>query len=598
MIKFLIGHRGVGKTSLLDRIKRYYKEESKAVQCIDLDQEIENRQGRSIPDIFESEGEEYFREMERFQLREIATMFASYEGDVFVALGAGFTPDDSVTTLGQFIWVRRETDKSGRIFLNRPRLNPEASPLDEYTERFEVREKLYRSLANETVTLKEGLDKANVFEKELFFPVSDLRATITLLPGHRTKWNIEYELRDDLLSAAQLEEALRADSLRADQPRRLLSFRSNPPSEVMLNAVVKNARVDWPVELPASMKLNPTFISLHAGSLSEAKLQLKTKSPIKLAVKIRSWSELLEGHTWWTENKIERSFLPMSDDGRWNWYRLWIGSQSLVNFVREGEGSAADQPTILDWLSTHANDPEFRQNGFAAVLGDPVIHSRTPSEQQEFFANYKMPVFSIRVTKDEWPEALPVLRDLGLKAAAVTAPLKELAFLTCNETSDLARTFESVNTLLFKDGKWIGENTDLGGFQALKVNRKESAVIWGGGGTLEITRLMVPQASLYSAQTGQVREGAKPFPPAGSPTNLVWSVGRAHYGVGTNKATAKWPPSHWKPRRVIDLNYTDDSPGLEYAALTGAEYVSGLSMFKEQARLQREFWRVHLPHGR
>lgn len=593
MIHFLIGHRGVGKTSLLERIKRYYKEESKPVQCIDLDQEIENRQGRSIPDIFESEGEEYFREMERFQLRELAQMFASYEGDVFVALGAGFVIDDQVSGLGKFIWVRRETDKSGRVFLNRPRLNSDLSPIDEYRERFDAREKSYRAVAIENLTLKEGMDRPNSFEKEFFFPISDLKATVTLSPGMSPKWKAEYELRDDLLTERQLEEALRADFLRADS-RRLLSFRNNPPSEVMLNAGVKDARVDWPLELPASMKLNPTFVSLHAGSFSEAKLQMKTSSPMKLAVKIKSWSELLEGHKWWSEKKTERAFLPMSGDGRWNWYRLWVGSQSLVNFVRDGEGSAADQPTILDWLSTNANNSDFRSNGFAAVLGDPIVHSRTPTEQQEFFAEYKVPVFAIRVTKDEWPEALPVLRELGLKAAAVTAPLKELAFLTCNETSDLARTFESVNTLLFKEGKWVGENTDLGGFQALKVNRKESAVIWGGGGTLEITRLMVPQAHLYSAQTGMVREGAKAFPPAGSPVNLVWSVGRSHYASGS----AKWPPQHWKPKRVIDLNYTDDSPGLEYAALVGAEYVSGLSMFKEQARLQREFWRVHLPHGR
>lgn len=593
MIKFLIGHRGVGKTSLLSRIKRYYKDESKPVQCIDLDQEIENRQGRSIPDIFESEGEEYFREMERFQLREIATMLASYEGDVFVALGAGFISDESLARLGKFIWIRRETDKAGRIFFNRPRLNINVTPLEEYKERFNARESGYRALASETLTLKEGLDSPNQFEKEFFFPKINLATTVTLLPGSGFKWKAEYELRDDLLNEVQLGEALRAESDRAEL-RRLLSFRTNPPSEVMLNALVKNARVDWPVELPPSTKLNPTFISQHADSLSHAKLQLKSSSPIKLAVKVKSWSELLEGHKWWAEKKTERAFLPMSDDGRWNWYRLLVGSQSLVNFVRDGEGSAADQPTVLDWLSTRANDSNFRQNGFAALLGDPVIHSRTPAEQLDFFAEFKMPVFAIRVTKEEWGEALPVLRDLGLKAAAVTAPLKELAFLTCNETSDLGRTFESVNTLLFKDGKWIGENTDLGGFQALKVNRKESAVIWGGGGTLEITRLMVPQASLYSAQTGRVREGAKPFPPSGSPTNLVWSVGRAHYDSGS----AKWPPPHWKPRTVIDLNYTDDSPGLEYAALTGANYISGLSMFKEQARLQREFWRVHLPHGR
>ncbi|MGZ3804799.1 MAG: shikimate kinase, partial [Pseudobdellovibrionaceae bacterium] len=66
------------------------------------------------------------------------------------------------------------------------------------------------------------------------------------------------------------------------------------------------------------------------------------------------------------------------------------------------------------------------------------------------------------------------------------------------------------------------------------------------------------------------------------PEILIWAAPR-------NK-DLKWPPSAWKPKLIIDLNYTDDSAGREYAQKLNAEYRSGLKMFKVQAQYQREFW--------
>jgi shikimate kinase len=591
VITLLIGHRGVGKTSLLRRIQAYYKKAGKPVQTIDLDQEIENRQGRSITDLFANEGEEYFREIERFQLLDLYRTFSSFEGDVFFALGAGFTFTEEVQAKlsgSTILWVRRETDSLGRTFLNRPRLNQKLSAFDEYLERFHGREEFYANLADEILTLQEGSDEPNEAEEKYFLKqLNSLNTAITVLPENRRSknffrerknWGIMLELRDDLLTHEQLEKLAQE----IDQP--LISFRDEDRSWQTL--LLAKERTDWAIELGQA----PATLKKYIGS-SHSKLEFKENFPIqKLALQINNWRDLLEGHKWWSEDPNKRSFLPMSEDGRWQWYRLWLGARAPINFIREGKGSALDQPTLLNWVATHAFDPEFRKNGFAAVLGDPALHSRTPVEQQKFFAQYKMPVFAIRVKKEEWSDALKVLRELGLKAAAVTAPLKELAFETCNETSDLAHMLKSVNTLFFKNGKWLGENTDVGGFKKLKVNPKVSNVIWGGGGTLEMTKLMVPNAYTYSAQTGQVREGAKAFPPSGSPDTVVWSVGRSHY----LNSSAKWPPAHWRPKRVVDLNYTDDSPGLEYAASVGAEYLSGVDMFEEQARLQREFWLLHL----
>ena len=68
---------------------------------------------------------------------------------------------------------------------------------------------------------------------------------------------------------------------------------------------------------------------------------------------------------------------------------------------------------------------------------------------------------------------------------------------------------------------------------------------------------------------------------------MVWGVGRSNY---SKKNSAAWPPDSWRPGAVIDLNYSEDSPGREYAQRTVARYFSGLKMFRAQAEAQQRFW--------
>lgn len=62
----LTGFMGTGKTTVSKCLKRVF-----GLEVLDTDTEIERREGRTIPEIFEVEGEEYFRERETELLREL-----------------------------------------------------------------------------------------------------------------------------------------------------------------------------------------------------------------------------------------------------------------------------------------------------------------------------------------------------------------------------------------------------------------------------------------------------------------------------------------------------------------------------------------------
>lgn len=64
---FLIGMPGSGKSFFGNRLKEYFD-----YPMIDLDKEIEAKEGTSITEIFALQGEEYFRKVEAQLLREIS----------------------------------------------------------------------------------------------------------------------------------------------------------------------------------------------------------------------------------------------------------------------------------------------------------------------------------------------------------------------------------------------------------------------------------------------------------------------------------------------------------------------------------------------
>ena len=62
----LVGLMGSGKSSIGRRLAKYLK-----VPLIDLDEYIVEKDGRSIPEIFEQDGEAFFRQLETDALREV-----------------------------------------------------------------------------------------------------------------------------------------------------------------------------------------------------------------------------------------------------------------------------------------------------------------------------------------------------------------------------------------------------------------------------------------------------------------------------------------------------------------------------------------------
>lgn len=644
-MKYLVvGHRGVGKTSFLQSLKAEHEARGRACIVYDLDVEVESAAEKSVENIFKYDGEATFRQLENEVLIKLCDRHKdeSLARPVFIALGAGFhflSKDinedqqfssrlmDSFCSGWRILWLRRSSDKEGRVFLNRPRLSQMESPWLEYMELFPRREQFYKSICDEQIILREGEMGIGSAARKLLFgePKVDIGGILTVLPkelsspeggastletqakfkawlGDRLSWGVErFELRTDILSDECLTAALEV----LPPEKILLSLRTNK-NLLAQQSERDNLLIDWAVELGDVFPDGVQIVSCHSvTSPDEPEIkglelwaEQSPKRHIKAAPKVETWIELMRWHKWWSRNPAQRSFLPMSESGRWAWYRLLMKNKMKFNFWREGGGTAADQPTLAEWIDTPDN-----LKYFAAVLGSPIQHSYSPVFHRDFFAAQDAAFFAIDVRKEEFStEVMNFLFSFGLRAAAVTSPLKVAAAEWLIKSSGMIANEEALNTLVYSttQSQWIGFNTDKLGLaqwlpshlmsldgmsrggvsQRLKVS-STNVVIWGGGGVLPSVQKICPGLVAYSARTGLAREE---FLSVDNPEFVIWGVGR------DMMTEAKWPPKSWRPQKIIDLNYSENSPGLEYALNCGAQHVRGDEFFRLQALEQQRVW--------
>ncbi len=111
------------------------------------------------------------------------------------------------------------------------------------------------------------------------------------------------------------------------------------------------------------------------------------------------------------------------------------------------------------------------------LLGHPVGHSRSPAIHNAAFASQGLDL--VYLAFDVLPEGLCAavagLRALGAVGANVTVPHKERVISLLDDIEPVAGRTGAVNTIVNRDGRLVGHNTDIHGF----LSALESG--WGRG---------------------------------------------------------------------------------------------------------------------
>lgn len=553
----IVGHRGSGKSTLHKRLRTQYPNQI----FFDLDEFLESKYQKSIQDLFAESGEVDFRVKERMAFEEICSSHESF----ICFLGGGFDPELIPENIF-VIFVRRATDPLGRVFLDRPRLNVDQPHLEEYLSRYLKRNERFLKRANWIYDIPEGLLSASAEEEEILFSAKiQIQGYWTFYPGNerllRTlieRTGIKIEIRDDLLEEdyfLRLKNLIPLDRLLISVRKGLWSidsYRCSPHLDVDVNVNRSDLRSD--------------VVSCHDHDVS--KLDNHPGKLLKWSPLIETWSQLKEALDWQNHEPQKRSFLPRSTSGRWTWVRQYLWNRQSINFCKLGTESSNDQPTLFEALSSVGQ-------GFAAVLGDPVAHSATPGFHHLFFKKIGLPVFRILVPRGELKEAKPILIQMGLRAAAITAPLKKEAFLLSEYKSVRAEEFQSANTwFVDRQGTHCDFTDEVGLVESFPVEHKsQKGLVYGGGGTLDILRKHFPDFK-FEAARGPRLQGYKP-------QVLIWAAGQSGDYAHLDLSDLRF---------IYDLSYLDFSIAKQIAAEIKCRYQSGWLFFKGQALEQQKVW--------
>jgi shikimate dehydrogenase len=251
----------------------------------------------------------------------------------------------------------------------------------------------------------------------------------------------------------------------------------------------------------------------------------------------------------------------------------------------------------------------------AFVIGHPINHSRSPLihgtwlKQLGIDGSYE----AIDVAPAELPAFFERLRSGEFAGGNVTIPHKEAVFALCDAVDPLARMIGAVNTLVVRDGKVLGSNTDYLGFLGNLdagapgwSDGPDDALIIGAGGAARAVlvalrrrnggRVHVLNRTLANAQT-LVDEIDGPFEANGFEdfAELAPHIGLLvnTSSIGMHGSRFDWLDLGLLPETalVTDIVYTPlQTPLLIDAVMHGLKTVDGLGMLLHQAVPGFEAW--------
>lgn len=256
----------------------------------------------------------------------------------------------------------------------------------------------------------------------------------------------------------------------------------------------------------------------------------------------------------------------------------------------------------------------------AGVIGCPVGHSRSPVLHGHWLkvhglAGHYVPM---HVAPEDLELVLRALPAAGFVGANVTLPHKEAALALADEVSATAKKIGAANTLTFRDGRILADNTDGYGFiQNLRDGVRDwqandgPALVLGAGGAARAVLVALAEAGvpqIWLANRTRARAEALAADLGLAVTVLDWVdyadvLPQAALVVNTSslgmdgQPALDLPAAALRPETVVtDIVYAPlETVLLRDARARGCRVVDGLGMLLHQAVPGFERWFAHRP---
>jgi shikimate dehydrogenase len=248
--------------------------------------------------------------------------------------------------------------------------------------------------------------------------------------------------------------------------------------------------------------------------------------------------------------------------------------------------------------------------GRLVILGHPVAHALSPTFQNAALKHAGIPLTyeAMDVTPARLATVAGLLRDVR-GAGNITVPHKESFAKLCGRLSPVAERTGAVNTFWTADGVIVGDNTDVGGFDAAinyhfgaPCDRLKVAVLGAGGAAAAVLAAVERWAGASVALHGRSRARANALAARFNRiATAVGSVAEAVDGaelvvnatpVGLHGDDLPCNPALLGAKTdAFDLTYRlIETPWVLSCRARGLRAADGLTMVVEQGALAFERW--------
>jgi len=242
------------------------------------------------------------------------------------------------------------------------------------------------------------------------------------------------------------------------------------------------------------------------------------------------------------------------------------------------------------------------------VVGNPVAHSLSPPMHNAGFAALGLNAVYVPLQAADAEDFVRFARAINLRGASITAPFKVALMDAMDEIDPVARRVGAINTLVVRDRRWFGFNTDVEGFLAplagrIRLKGIRATVLGAGGAARAVAIALADQGAAVTVSARRADAAARlaeatgaragGFPPRPGSWDLL--VNATPAGSAADPVNPI-PGTPLEGELVFDLVYSPvRTPLLAAAEEEGCLTLGGLDMLIAQAERQFQLWTGQRP---
>ncbi|MCB4748145.1 MAG: shikimate dehydrogenase [Sulfurovum sp.] len=242
-----------------------------------------------------------------------------------------------------------------------------------------------------------------------------------------------------------------------------------------------------------------------------------------------------------------------------------------------------------------------------AIFGNPVSHSKSPLMHNCAFRGLAFNGCYSRYKLEDGNKLKKTFFALKLKGVNVTVPHKEAAYKACDVLDPFAQKVGAVNTIIEKNGKLHGYNTDALGFLKTisEFNDSKNVLFLGAGGTAQSTSIILEEAGYKVSILNRSKERLMRFQEKGFETFTFDTFLYHPYDLVVNMTSAGLEDESLpcpeailnavipSAKACIDIIYGKETPFLKLAKQYNKPTKDGSDMLLYQGIIAFEYFTNH-----